>query len=137
LEIADRERVEGAGAGNGQAKGDAYKETAQAEGVGAGGDPAEGEQAEGADEKPIEALSPLQYDLLEALRSLKAIDHEKRATGPEIAKKVGGEATEQSVKAPLADLKRRGLVQSKTGRNGGTWLTENGLDFINKLHPKQ
>jgi hypothetical protein len=84
-----------------------------------------------------EDLSPLQCDILEALRSLKATDPEKRRTGPEIASKVGGGATAQSVKAPLADLKRRGLVDSNTGRKGGSWLTSKGLAYINSLRPKQ
>jgi hypothetical protein len=84
----------------------------------------------------LEALSPLQYDILDALRALKATDPDKRATGPDIAGKVGGDTTDQSVKAPLADLKRRGLVDSRTGRNGGTWLTSPGLDCINSLRPK-
>src|SRR5262249_19838156 len=61
-------------------------------------------------------LSPLQYDILDALRALNAIDSEKRKTNSKIAEKVGGTATEQSCKAPLADLKHRGLVASQTGR---------------------
>jgi hypothetical protein len=77
--------------------------------------------------EPPQVLSPLQDDVLEALRNLKATDYDKRATGPAITAKVGGEATEQSVKAPLGDLKRRGLVDSKTGRKGGTWITPAGL----------
>jgi hypothetical protein len=85
----------------------------------------------------MEPLSPLQYDLLDALRSLKAIDPEKRVTGPTLADKVGGGATAQSVKDPLADLKRRDLVDSQTGRKGGTWLTKIGLDCINALRPKK
>ena len=84
----------------------------------------------------LQPLSPLQYDILDALRSLKAIDPEKRATGPVIAGRVGGR-TDQSVKAPIADLGRRELVESQTGRHGGTWLTTKGLDYINGLRPKQ
>jgi hypothetical protein len=97
----------------------------------------EGTGARDQDEMQIEVMSPLQYDILDALRNLKAIDPEKRVTGPDIASKVGGGATEQSVKGPLADLKRRGLVDSKTGRHGGSWLTSKGLDCINGLRPKQ
>ncbi len=88
------------------------------------------------DGRQTEALSPLQYDILDALRDLKATDPEKRVPGREIAAKVGGDTTEQSVKAPLADLKRRGLVDSRTGRNGGTWLTPHGLNCINSLRPQ-
>jgi hypothetical protein len=89
-----------------------------------------------ATEQP-DALSQLQYDILDALRSLKATDPEKRATGPQIAHKVGGDATDQSVKAPLSDLKKRELVDSKTGKGGGSWLTSAGLNCINSLRPKQ
>jgi hypothetical protein len=89
------------------------------------------------DEGQAEALSPLQYDILDALRGLRATDPEKRATGPDIAGKVGGDATGQSVKAPLADLKRRGLVDSRTGRQGGSWLTPKGLTHIKALRPGQ
>jgi hypothetical protein len=67
---------------------------------------------------------------------MKAFDPEKRKTGPEIAAKVGGETTDQSVKAPLADLKARGSVDSRTGRHGGTWLTAEGLCLINSLRPR-
>jgi hypothetical protein len=82
------------------------------------------------------SLSPLQYDILDALRLMKALDPEKRKTGSEIAAAVGGDATAQSVKAPLSDLKQRQLVDSRTGRNGGTWLTSEGLNLINSLRPK-
>jgi hypothetical protein len=102
-------------------------------------DQGELEQAEGngcPQEKQADALSPLQYDILDALRSLKAFDPDKRAAGPDIAAKVGGDANGQSVKAPLAELKRRGLVDSRTGRSGGSWLTEAGLNLINLLRPK-
>jgi DNA-binding IscR family transcriptional regulator len=75
--------------------------------------------------------------MLDALRELKATDPEKLVTGQEIADEVGGDTTCQSVKAPLADLKHRGLVDSKTGRMGGTWLTPEGLKHINLLRPKQ
>jgi hypothetical protein len=115
----------------------------QSEGADDGGDQGGGGRPEGADangeqaaQQP-EALSPLQYDILDALRILGALDPEKRATGRDIAAKVGGDATEQSAKAPLADLKRKGLVDSKTGRNGGSWLTTPGLNLINSLRPKQ
>jgi hypothetical protein len=98
----------------------------------------EGANVNGAqDEKQPEALSPLQYDILEALRLMNATDPEKRATGPDIASKVGGDATDQSVKTPLANLKRRGFVDSKTGRHGGSWLTSQGMDCITKLRPRQ
>jgi hypothetical protein len=82
---------------------------------------------------PDPALSALQYDILQVLRQLKATDPEKRVTASAIAEKVGGDATEQGCKAPLADLKRRGLAGSKTGRGGGTWLTTDGLALINRV----
>jgi hypothetical protein len=78
-------------------------------------------------------LSPLQYDILDALRALKATDAEKRVTASMIAERVGGGATEQSCKGPLANLKRRGLVNSRTGRHGGTWLISEGFALINRV----
>jgi hypothetical protein len=81
-------------------------------------------------------MSPLQYDILDALRQLKATDPARRATGADIANKVGGDTTDQSVKAPLADLKRRDLVGSTTGRKGGSWLTPGGLSLITTLRPR-
>jgi len=80
------------------------------------------------DSDPV--LSPLQYEILEALWRLKGTDAEKRKTASDIAKKVGGNATEQSCKSPLSDLKRRSLVDSKEGRGGGSWLTPKGLELI-------
>jgi hypothetical protein len=80
-------------------------------------------------------LPALTCDILEALRRLRATGPDNRTTGRAIAAKVGGDATKHSVKEPLADLKRRGLVDSRTGRNGGTWLTETGLNLINSLRP--
>jgi hypothetical protein len=75
----------------------------------------------------------MQYDILQVLRQVKATDAEKRAPASTIAPQVGGDATEQSCKAPLADLKRLRLVDSKTGRHGGTWLTAEGLALINRV----
>jgi hypothetical protein len=118
-------------------------------GGGAGGGRTSGQggagQAEGDDDKrdqgetalPDPPLAPLRLDILHALRTLKATDSEKRVTGAKIAKKVGGDATAQSVKAPLADLKRRGLVDSRTGKKGGSWISSQGLVCINSLRPQQ
>jgi hypothetical protein len=91
-------------------------------------------QAGGAE--TTKTLSRLQHDILDALRTLKATNVDKLAPGPVIAEKVGGGATDQSVKAPLADLKHEGLVMSRRGRKGGSWLTSQGLHYINSLRPK-
>ena len=67
---------------------------------------------------------------------MKATDPEKRKTAAIIADKVGGTATEQSCKEPIARLKTDfGLVDTKTGKGGGTWLTTKGLDLINRNRP--
>jgi hypothetical protein len=107
------------------------------EGSGAGNAGDQGGAGQGEEADTTKPPSPLQLDILQALRTVKATDSDKRVTGPDIASKVGGEATEQSVKAPLAALNRHGLVSSKTGRGGGTWLTPEGLDCINSLRPKR
>src|SRR5262249_45426368 len=83
------------------------------------------------------ALSELQYDILEALRHLKGIDSEKRKTAAKIASSVGGDATGNSCKVPLATLKSLGLVQSKEGRGGGSWLTARGQELIDRVRPKK
>jgi hypothetical protein len=100
------------------------------------GDRGSGAEDHGGDEVAGVPLSPLQMDILDALRLKKALDFYKRKTGREITAAVGGDATTQSVKAPLADLKKRLLVDSRTGRNGGTWLTSEGLNLINSLRRK-
>jgi hypothetical protein len=84
-------------------------------------------------QEPDPPLSPLCYDILQSLRALKATDSDKRATASQIAHKVGGDATEQSCKGPVADLKRRGFVNCKTGRHGGSWLTPEGQELIDRV----
>jgi hypothetical protein len=105
------------------------------EGNGAGRAGNQGGAGQGEVADTTKPPSPLQLDILQALRTLNATDSDKRETGAEIAAKVGGDATEQSVKAPLADLKRRSMVNSATGRKGGSWLTPQGLACINSLRP--
>jgi hypothetical protein len=122
-----------AGAGGGELAGATHRQVGadQAEAVENPSDTSAGLGARLGEQ--VDPLSPLTYDILDALRALKATDAEKRKPASVIAEKVGGGATEQSCKGPLADLKRRGLVASKTGRHGGSWLTSEGLAAINHL----
>lgn len=73
------------------------------------------------------ALSLRQYDILQAMLQAKATDPARRKTADEIAELAEGRGADgQSFKRPLKDLVNRGLVASKEGRGGGSWLTDAG-----------
>jgi hypothetical protein len=79
------------------------------------------------------ALSPLEYDILQALFMARATDAEKRQTAGAIAQKVGGGTTAESCKAPISHLNKLGLVATKEGRKGGCWLTTKGQALIKRV----
>ena len=58
---------------------------------------------------------------------LGALDSDTRRSTEEIAAhSLGTGSDPNALKGVMADLKTRRLVQSKTGRTGGCWLTEGG-----------
>jgi hypothetical protein len=77
------------------------------------------------------ALSQRQYHILEALKRLGATSPNNREPTCEIARKAEGTTAHSATfKQAVADLARRDLVATKTGRGGGVWLTANGLALI-------
>jgi hypothetical protein len=82
-------------------------------------------------------LQESQLDILQALRAMGAFTVDTKKTGEEIATKVGGNATAQSVKKPLSNLKKLKLVDSRTGRRGGSWLTVRGKEIIDRRRPSK
>ncbi len=78
-----------------------------------------------ADELP---LSERQYDVLDAVYSLKAFAPETRVTTGEVAERLKLDVAQlkESVSA-LVDLE---VLKSKKGRGGGVWLTEVGKNQV-------
>ena len=77
------------------------------------------------------AVTDRQRNCMRALLELTALDAESRQTTDEIAVRTEGrEAKANAFKEPLSDLVGRGLVESKTGRQGGYWLTVDGRELL-------
>ncbi len=73
--------------------------------------------------------------VLIAMLELGAIDSDQRRSTEAIAvKATGGDGN--SLKIVMADLKTRRLIDSKTGRTGGCWLTEPGRERAQKLRDR-
>ena len=80
-----------------------------------------------------DALSDTQKTLLQALSDLNAIDFKSRQTLKEIVNRAFGNLKDpDSLKRPASDLKKRGLTDSKTGPDGGSWLTAKGKLLVVK-----
>jgi hypothetical protein len=80
-------------------------------------------------------LSELQQLAIVAMLELKAIDPNSRRPADEIAERAGGVGAD-AYKGPLAGLKKLGLVDAKTGRDGGSWLLPKGHDLADRLRTK-
>jgi DNA-binding IscR family transcriptional regulator len=66
--------------------------------------------------------------------ALKATDPARRKRTNDIAKAAEGEeVSPESFKRPMSDLKRRGLVDTKDGRDGGCWLTSAGRKLAEQI----
>lgn len=79
-------------------------------------------------------LSERAQFVLVAMRKLGAIDSDKRRPTEEIAAMaLGGNADANALKAVMSELNSRELVDSKTGRGGGCWLTPKGCVRAAKL----
>lgn len=79
-------------------------------------------------------LSRNKMFILKGMLELTAVDSDSRVSADDIAAKVAGPpADSNNVKAPLAELKKDGLVESKEGRTGGSWLTAAGRKRAEKL----
>jgi hypothetical protein len=77
-------------------------------------------------------LSDRQRDILGMLHKENAFDVDHRRTTKEIVEVVAGHgrASADSFKRPIADLRRRGLIETKEGSEGGCWLTTAGRKSI-------
>jgi hypothetical protein len=76
-------------------------------------------------------LSDRQRDILQVLLKSRAFDVDHRMTTVEISRQVAGPGVvTASFGRPIANLKHRGLVMTKEGRDGGCWLTASGRELI-------
>jgi len=81
-----------------------------------------------------EPLSERAQFVLVAMLELGAIDSDSRSSTDEIVvKALGDQANPNSVKIVMSELNTRRLIDSKTGRGGGCWLTEKGCVRAAKL----
>ena len=73
--------------------------------------------------------------VLIAMLELAAFDSDQRKTTAVITSKALGETSDaNALKGVMAELKTRGLVKSKKGSGGGSWLTDRGLVRAKKLN---
>ncbi len=79
-------------------------------------------------------LSDRAQIILVAMLEMDAFDSDSRRSTEEIAAKgLGGHADANAHKGVMAELKTCQLVESKTGRGGGCWLTAAGRARTEKL----
>ena len=102
-------------------------------------------QADGASETPkldaiakvveVPPLSEKQYLILETMWEFQALSADTRKTADEIAIRCDGKDADVNVFKPLlSDLTRNHkLTRSKTGRGGGSWLTEMGVEVAKRV----
>jgi hypothetical protein len=83
------------------------------------------------DAKP---LSQTQIEILQAMLKSKAIDSARRKTTEQIAIAAQGpHANPESLKRPIANLRKRGLIETQDGAGGGCWLSDSGLAWLEQL----
>ncbi|MCK4873633.1 MAG: Rrf2 family transcriptional regulator [Phycisphaerales bacterium] len=81
-----------------------------------------------------EPLSDRARFVLVAMIELGAVDSDARHSTEAIAiKALGRSADANALKSVMADLNTRKLIDSKTGRGGGCWLTDSGRQRAEKL----
>jgi hypothetical protein len=81
-----------------------------------------------------EPLSDRAQCVLVAMLELRAIDSDSRKSTEEItAKALGSQADANPLKNVMSELNTRRLIDSKTGRGGGCWLTDKGRVRAAKL----
>lgn len=94
------------------------------------------------DESPAaareEPLGGNAQDVLVAMLELAAIDCDTLRSTEDIATKALGPTTNaNSLKSVMSDLSTRKLIETKTGRNGGCWLTTTGHARAEKLRSRK
>lgn len=86
--------------------------------------------------KPFDgSLSDSEQCILIAMLALGALDSDSRRTTSEITVRAFGHGADANAqKSVMAELKGKQLIDSKTGRGGGCWLTDSGRRRAEKLH---
>jgi hypothetical protein len=92
------------------------------------GTPEPERHATGGDPHPDEriSLTEAQRNILDAALALGAKEEDSRKPQDAIAKKAGIVPDVGNTGAAFSELVRRGLLTAKSGRRGGTWLTDKG-----------
>jgi hypothetical protein len=80
-----------------------------------------------------EPLSERAQHVLLAMLELNAIDSDRRRSTETVSRKALGGTDANALKSVMVELKTRRLINSKTGRGGGCWLTDNGRQRAEKL----
>ncbi len=96
--------------------------------------PREPESVASLEELDSNKLTDRQRDILLALLRLETFDADSRRTTEAIAKAAEGpHAKPANFKAPLAELARLMLTNSKSGAKGGIWLTDRGCKLAEHI----
>lgn len=74
----------------------------------------------------IASLTAREQSCLKALLDVGATTQETRRRSEDVASMLDERASDNLVKSTLSRLTKLGFVASKTGRRGGSWLTEDG-----------
>jgi hypothetical protein len=83
------------------------------------------------------ALSKRQWKILKALHKLQAFGPDSRVNAAEIVKRAKDEDADPGVyKHPIADLVKKGLVETRQGHTGGCWLTREGRTLVASIPAK-
>jgi hypothetical protein len=78
-------------------------------------------------------LTGTMKDILTAARKLEAFDLASARPKHEIAKEARCPRPEvRNVRHAFEQLKQEGLLDAKAGANGGTWITEKGIEFLSR-----
>ena len=102
---------------------------------------AKAEQNKGNNEQQLRnannEITDRQRYILQALHENKAFDRGNLMTTAEVAKEAEGpEANPENFKEPMSDLSYQRLIETKTGRGGGAWLTEEGIKLTEHITSK-
>lgn len=83
-------------------------------------------------EEPPDPLPNRHLAILRAMVELGGLDRAHLCSADDIAERAFGDSDSNNAKAPLADMRKWGLTQSKRGPGGGCWLTPMGLEYARK-----
>lgn len=83
-------------------------------------------------------LGTREEEVLQVLMKREAFDHESRLTIAQIARKAAGpDANENNYKLPVSKLHKLGLVDTRSHRGGGCWLSPKVLRMIERARSRQ